>query len=49
MLQKIDLPTSVKAAIAAQIAKGGYKLPALQSFSIEDYGNTGPVLYAGNM
>ena len=49
MLEKIDLPTSVKAAIAAQISKDGYKLPALRSFSIEDYGNKGAVLYAGNM
>ena len=49
MLQKIDLPPSVKAAIAAQIAKGGYKLPAMQSFRIEEYGRVGAVLYAGNM
>ena len=49
MLQKIDLSSSVKAAIAAQIAKGGYKLPSLQSFRIEEYGNVGAVLYAGNM
>lgn len=49
MLQNIDLPANVKAAIAAQIAKGGYKLPALQTFRIEEYGRGGAVLYAGNM
>ncbi len=49
MLQNIELPSSVKVAIAAQIAKGGYKLPALQSFRREEYGNVGAVLYAGNM
>jgi hypothetical protein len=49
MFEKIDLPTSLRAAVAAQIAKGGYKLPAMRSFSIEDYGTTGAALYAGNM
>jgi hypothetical protein len=49
MLHSNSISPEVKKAVVQQLKKGGYKLPSLQSFNVESYGNAGPVLYAGNI
>jgi hypothetical protein len=49
MLNSESISPAVRQAVLQQLKKGGYKLPALQSFNIENYGNVGHVVYAGNM
>lgn len=49
MLKSEVTSISVRKAVIQQIKKGDYKLPSLQSFNVEAYGNVGHVLYAGNM
>jgi hypothetical protein len=49
MLNSELVSPAVRRAVLEQLKKGGYKLPSLQSFNVESYGNVGHVLYAGNM
>ena len=49
MLHSTSISPDVRKAVIQQLKKGGYKLPALQSFNVESYGKVGHVLYAGNM
>jgi hypothetical protein len=49
MLHSDVVSTEVRNAVIKQLKKGGYKLPAVQSFDVETYRNVGHVLYAGNM
>lgn len=49
MLHSNKISPNVRAAVIAQLAKGGFKLPSLQSFNLDKVGKTAPVLQAGNM
>ena len=49
MLNSSVVSPNVRAAIIAQLAKGGYKLPSLQTFNLENFGKIDSVLQAGNM
>jgi hypothetical protein len=39
---------AVQKAVLAQIAKGGYQLPAIASLKLESVGKCGPLAMAGN-
>lgn len=45
----IDVHGPAGSAILQHIQNAEYRLPSLQTFNIESFGNVGHVLYAGNM
>lgn len=49
MLQSEKISPAVRQAVIEQMRKGGYKLPSLEVFNVEPFGNVGHVIYAGNM
>lgn len=48
MLQ-ISTSPATRAAVLAQIAKGGYQLPSVSSLKLESVGISGPITFAGNI
>ena len=47
MLQTSCNP-AVQKAVIAQIAKGGYQLPAISTLKLQSVGKSGPLALAGN-